>query len=122
MEGDAMKGRLTGEFFCLDRWFQSSAIALPLEARGLYREMLSRGWLNGGWLPNNHDAIRRLVGASEIEWRRSWPLVEPYWRVDGARLVNDTQLKIYGDAKVRADRATHGGAARGAQLQLLKRG
>jgi uncharacterized protein YdaU (DUF1376 family) len=110
---------LTGEYFHVDRWLASSAIALPLETRGLYREMLSRAWINGAKLPKDHDAIKRLVGASDKEWRRCWPSLERYWRIDGAYLVNDVQLKIYATSLARASRGQRGGAAR-AQLKLLK--
>jgi uncharacterized protein YdaU (DUF1376 family) len=114
-----MKTTLTGEFFCVDRWIQSQAFGMSIEARGLYREMLSRAWLNGGWLPNDHAAIRRLIGASELEWKRCWPLIEHYWRIDAAgRLVNDVQVTLYEAAKTRFERARRGGAGR-AQLRLL---
>jgi uncharacterized protein YdaU (DUF1376 family) len=110
---------MTGEFFYVDRWLASSAFSLPIEVRGLYREMLSRAWLNGAKLPNDHDAIKRLVGASEKEWRRCWPSIERYWRIDGAFLVNDVQRKIYATSVARASRGQRGAGAR-AQLQLLK--
>lgn len=110
---------LTGEFFYVDRWLTSSAFSLPIEIRGLYREMLSRAWVNGAKLPNDHEAIQRLVGASEKEWRRCWPAVAKYWRVEGAYLVNDVQREIYEKALARASRARHGGSSR-AQLALLK--
>lgn len=90
--------KLIAEWFWVDRWTGSTAFALDLEARGLYREMLSQAWRRGGRLPSDHQAIRRLVGASEKEWKRTWPKVEPYWRLDGDHLVNDTQLKVYADA------------------------
>jgi uncharacterized protein YdaU (DUF1376 family) len=63
--------KLLAEWFWVDRWTGSTAFGLPLEARGLYREMLSQAWRRGGRLPNDHDQIRRIVGASEKEWRRA---------------------------------------------------
>jgi uncharacterized protein YdaU (DUF1376 family) len=96
---------MTGEFFYVDRWLASSAFALPIEVRGLYREMLSRAWLNGAKLPNNHEAIQRLIGASAAEWRRCWPLVAKYWRIDGADMVNDVQRQIYAASLARSSRA-----------------
>lgn len=90
--------KLRAEWFWTDRWFGSSAIELAIEPRGLYREMLTRAWPRGARLPNNHEAIRRMTGCTVVEWRRCWPKVEPYWRVDGESLVNDTQLEIYAEA------------------------
>jgi uncharacterized protein YdaU (DUF1376 family) len=66
-----------------------------MEARGLYREMLTQAWRRGGRLPNDHEAIRRAVGATPREWRRGWPAVEKYWRIEGEWLMNDTQLEVY---------------------------
>ena len=72
----------------------SSAFLLPLEPRGLYREMLTQAWRRGGRLPASHEAVRRAVGCTKVEWRRCWPKIERYWRVDGDALVNDTQLDV----------------------------
>ena len=36
-----MKTNLRAEWFWTDRWMGSSAFLLPMEARGLYREMLT---------------------------------------------------------------------------------
>jgi len=58
-----------------------------MEARGVYREMLTQAWRRGARLPNDHEAIRRAIGATVGEWRRSWPLVKKFWRVDGEGLV-----------------------------------
>jgi uncharacterized protein YdaU (DUF1376 family) len=91
--------KLLAEWFWVDRWTGSSAFQLPLEARGLYREMLSQAWRRDARLPNDHEAIQRLVGATLKEWRRCWPAIERYWRIDGDSLVNDTQLEIYQRAK-----------------------
>lgn len=96
--------KLLAEWFWTDRWMGSSAFLLPLEARGLYREMLTQAWRRGAQLPNDHEAIRRAVGSSEKEWTRAWPLVERFWRVQGDTLVNDTQLLVYADAKERSDK------------------
>lgn len=87
--------KLLAEWFWIDRWMGSSAFLLPLAARGLYREMLSQAWRRGAQLPNNHEAIRRAVGATKREWVQSWPLIQRYWRVEADSLVNDTQVEIY---------------------------
>jgi len=87
--------KLLAEWFWIDRWMGSSAFLLPVEARGLYREMLSQAWRRGARLPNDHDAIQRAVGCTKKEWARGWLLIAKYWRVDGDYLVNDTQQEIY---------------------------
>lgn len=90
--------KLRAEWFWCDRWANSSAKALPIAHRGLYREMLTAAWSLGARLPANHADIRRLVGVEMKEWKLLWPRVEPYWRVDGDFLVNDTQLEVYAEA------------------------
>lgn len=107
MGGDGEK--LTAEWFWIDRWMGSSAFLLPIEPRGLYREMLSQAWRRGARLPNDHDAIRRACGVTEAEWGRCWPLLERYWIVDGDGLVNATQLEVFAEAKGRAERASEHG-------------
>jgi hypothetical protein len=108
-ERTSVDAKLRAEWFEVDRWTTSSAVALPLEARGLYREMLSQAWVRGARLPLEPEAIRRVTYTTVEEWARAWPHVATYWReLDGA-LVNDTQLGIYADAKARADRASERG-------------
>jgi uncharacterized protein YdaU (DUF1376 family) len=77
-----------------------------MEARGLYREMLTQAWRRGARLPNNPEAIRRATGTTIAEWRRSWPKVKPFWHVLGAFLVNDTQRAVYADCVARQASAT----------------
>ncbi len=111
--------KLLAEWFWVDRWMGSSAFGLPLEARGLYREMLSQAWRRGARLPNDHDQIRRFVACTPGEWRRAWPSVKRFWRMDGDDLVNDTQLLVYADAQGRAKRA-HDKALAAAQARHEK--
>ena len=98
----------------------SSAFLLPMEARGVYREMLTQAWRRGASLPNDHEAIRRAIGATVGEWRRSWPVVKKFWRVEGEMLVNETQQGIYAEAKGRSEKASRRGQA-GAQAQREQR-
>jgi uncharacterized protein YdaU (DUF1376 family) len=87
----------------------SRAFLLPLEARGLYREMLTQAWRRGAQLPNDPEAIRRAIGATLPEWRRSWPRVRKFWRVQGDTLVNDTQREVYAETLRRSTLASvHG--------------
>lgn len=110
------KDKLLAEWFWTDRWMGSSGFLLPLEPKGLYREMLTQAWMRGARLPNDHEAIRRATGTTAAEWRRCWPIVARYWRVDGDFLVNDTQLEVYADAKAGSERASNRGRA-GAQAR-----
>lgn len=108
--------KLLAEWFWTDRWDGSSASLLPMEARGLYREMLTQAWRRGGRLPNDPDAIQRAVRCSAEEWSRCWPKVRRYWTVDGDWLVNRTQQEVYAKAKASCDasreRSKRGAAAR----------
>lgn len=74
-----------------------------MEARGLYREMLTQAWRRGAKLPDDHETIRRAIAATEDEWQRSWPRVAPFWRSVDGWLVNDTQLEIYRECLERAE-------------------
>jgi len=112
--GRVKKDKLLAEWFWTDRWIGSSGFLLPMEARGVYREMLTQSWRRGARLPNDHEAIRRAIGATVGEWRRAWPLVKKFWRVDGESLVNDTQVGVYEEARGRSDRASARGL-KGAQ-------
>lgn len=83
--------------FWVDRWRGSSASYLPLDARGLYREMLSEAWARGANLPNDHEAIRRICRVTEAEWDRCWPQIASHWETRGDLLINTTQLELYSD-------------------------
>lgn len=96
---------LRAEWFWTDRWMTSSAFLLPAEPRGVYREMLTQAWMRGGSLPDDHEAIQRACGLTRSEWKRCWPKVQRYWRVEGETLVNDTQLEVMAVARDGADRA-----------------
>jgi len=106
MAPKAPADKLLGEWFWTDRWMGSSAFLLPLEPRGLYREMLTQAWRRGARLPNDHETIQRAVGCTAVEWKRCWPKVERYWRVDGTDIVNDTQLEVYAKCQEEQQRAS----------------
>jgi uncharacterized protein YdaU (DUF1376 family) len=101
--------KLLAEWFWTDRWTGSSAFLLSLEARGLYREMLTQAWRRGARLPADPEQIRRAVGATAEEWARCWPLVQRYWRQDGDDLVNDTQLAVYRESQEQLARSSDHG-------------
>lgn len=99
----------------------SSAFLLPIEPRGLYREMMTAAWRRGARLPTSHEAIRRAIGCTLEEWDRCWPVIAEYWHEADGSLVNDTQLEVYAEAVKQAnaahDRAVLGGQARAAQAR-----
>lgn len=114
------QNKLLAEWFWIDRWVGSSAFSLPIDARGLYREMLTQAWRRDARLPNDPDQIRRMTGVTTDEWKRCWPKVKRYWRVRGDSLINETQLEIYAEAKGRAERASRRGLS-GAQALHKRR-
>lgn len=113
--------KLLAEWFWIDRWVGSSAFLLPIDARGLYREMLTQAWRRGAKLPNDFEAIRRAVGVTPDEWKRCWPQIKQWWRVEGECLVNDTQLEIYHESVERnqnyTERARHAAKARWSRVR-----
>lgn len=112
--------KLLAEWFWTDRWMGSSAFLLPLEPRGLYREMLTQAWRRGGKLPNDHEAIRRAVGCTAAEWRRCWPKIESYWQVCGEFLSNQTQSDVIESALAKHASAVDRGR-KGAEEKSKKR-
>ncbi len=119
-----MAEKLFAEWFSVDRWNGSSAKGLPIECRGIYREMLSQAWIRGAQLPNDHRKIRSICGIELDEWERCWPQVEEYWVTteDNLFIYNGTQTEVYIDAKQRhinaQARAQAGAQAR--HKQVLK--
>ncbi len=115
--------KLLAEWFWADRWMGSSGFLLPMEPRGVYREMLTQAWRRGAKLPNDHAQIRRAIGASVGEWRRCWPKVKPFWMLKDGALVNETQVAIYADALKKSlaakTKAKKGAAARWGNAQAL---
>jgi uncharacterized protein YdaU (DUF1376 family) len=111
--------RVPAEWFWVDRWVRSSAFLLPLESRGLYREMLSQAWARGAELPADPERIQRAVGVTREEWDRTWPLVERYWKRDGIVLVNETQLEVFRQRQEAVEKAAERGR-RGAAARHFK--
>ena len=107
-----MGNKLLAEWFWTDRWFGSSGFLLPLEARGLYREMLTAAWRREARLPNDHAAIRRAVGVTDEEWARAWPQVKRFWAEEDGWLVNRTQQEVYADSLALHEGHVAGGKAR----------
>ena len=99
------------EWFWTDRWDGSSAALLPLEARGLYREMLTQAWRRGARLPSNVEAIKRAVRCTDEEWARCWPLVKPYWVERDGWLTNETQVEVWEETRKQMEARSSRGAA-----------
>lgn len=99
------------EWFWTDRWDGSSAALLPLEARGLYREMLTQAWRRDGRLPSSPEAIKRAVRCTDEEWARCWPLVKPYWVERDGWLTNETQMEVLSETKRQMEVRSNRGAA-----------
>lgn len=90
------------ECFYTDRWRGSRAFMLPLELRGLYRELLTAAWHECASLPADLDEVRsKIVLVSEEEWARTWPTIARYWQLVDGRLVNLQQQAIYAEAQAR---------------------
>lgn len=83
----------------------SSGFLLPLEPRGLYREMLTQAWRRGASLPEEPELIRRACGVTVEEWDRCWPLVSKYWQHEDGQIFNETQREVYAEAANRKMKA-----------------
>ena len=112
-----MSEKMRAEWFWADRWLLSSARMLPMEARGLYREMLTAAWLQGARLPANPEAIQIATGCPESVWGRCWPLIRRYWAEGDGFIWNDTQVEVYRECQrqrqAAIERARKGGTASG---------
>jgi hypothetical protein len=67
-------------FRALD-WILSSERLIPMEARGLHREMLTQYVLRGE-LWTDQSSVRRVCGCEIEEWERCWPTVSKLWYAD----------------------------------------
>ena len=108
-----MSDKLRAEWFWTDRWRSSSGFLLPMEARGLYREMLTAAWTLGAWLPNDHEQIRLYTGCLPEVWERCWPLIEAKWKQEGSKLVNETQRQIFNECLTLSEKRALAGACGG---------
>jgi uncharacterized protein YdaU (DUF1376 family) len=106
MAGRRATDKLRAEWFWADRWTTSRGHTLPVGPRGVYREMLTQAWLREAKLPNDHEEICRICAFTKKEWKACWPTVEPFWMIDGAFLVNVTQVVVYLEAKEAAAKST----------------
>ena len=119
-----MSEKLRAEWFWTDRWFGSSAMLLPLEAKGLYREMLTRAWSLGAKLPAEAKLIKKVVLIEDDEWDRCWPLVEPYWETseDGKHIYNQTQQEVMSASTSLSEKRAKAGRKGGRRSGEVRRG
>ena len=115
-----MSDKLRAEWFWTDRWRSSSAFLLPMEARGLYREMLTAAWTLGAWLPNDHEAIRMYTGCLPEVWKRCWPLIEAKWKQEGSKIYNETQREVFNQCLTLSEKRALAGS-RGGKASAKKR-
>jgi uncharacterized protein YdaU (DUF1376 family) len=67
-------------------WRGSEAVmAMTMEERGLYHELLDHAWETGS-LPTDEAVLRKIAQATEREWRRSWPKVRQQFVEHDGRL------------------------------------
>lgn len=87
--------KLLAEWFWTDRWDGSSAVGLPIAARGLYREMLTQWCRLGGRLPSNLSEVQSLVRVTDAEWADTWPAVRTFWlEIDGSLYPVDDIVRV----------------------------
>lgn len=60
---------------------------MPLEAVGLYTLMLCAQW-DGGDLPDDPEAVARIIGRDVAEVEAAWPYVRPCFELNGTGIVN----------------------------------
>lgn len=102
------------------RDFVCSTRTWPLEARGVYRELLDAQWDMGGsgvgTLPDDEEQLRELARATPEQWRVAWRLVEPKFpRVEGGR--RNPRLEQHREAAL----AVYLGRRKGAEKTNSKR-
>lgn len=102
------------------RDFMSSTRTWPLEARGIYRELLDAQWDAGGsgvgMLPDDEEQLRELARATPEQWRVAWRFVEPKFpRVEGGR--RNVRLEQHREAAI----ADYLGRRKGADKTNSKR-
>lgn len=80
----------------IDRWRESATYrSLSLAGQGLHRELIGAAFRRGGWLPHDPTILMRASGTLLWEWRKLWPTVRPFWRVDGDRIVPGPEVRLY---------------------------
>jgi uncharacterized protein YdaU (DUF1376 family) len=102
-------------------WRGSEAVlAMTLEERGLYRELLDHCW-EAGSLPTKEDTLRRITRASEKEWKRCWPAVKTQFFEQDGRLrhikVDEKRPELEEWHESRREAGRKGGLRRGQKLR-----
>lgn len=99
------------------KWFPSDALGdehysgFTLAERGLFHLCLDYAWINDG-LPEDPEAVRRLLRIDRREFAKIWPAVEPEFpKVDGRRR-NGRQESERAECKTRSAKASESVKAR----------
>jgi uncharacterized protein YdaU (DUF1376 family) len=87
-------------------WRSDEAVeALSPEARGMYRELLDRQWINKGSIPSDLPGIARAANCSIAYAKKHWPAVAPFFvHHSEGRLHNVRLTAIYAESIEHAGR------------------
>lgn len=86
---------------------------------GSYLALLIAGWRNGGWLPNDPDLLRKYARCKPANWAKRWRVLEPFFYVEGDRLLQKKQVEIYKKAIDRREKFRANGK-KGGEAKSLK--
>lgn len=73
-------------------WLGDSMVRrMPLEARGVYIDLLCHAW-DAGCIPSDRDEIAHMLGIQRRKLDSLWSSIEPWWKSDGnGGLINPRQ-------------------------------
>ena len=100
------------QFYPAD-WVMSTR-TIPAEARGVYIDLLSYSWTEGG-LPADLDGLHSYVGLPKAKFERLWDAhLSRRWESDGnGRLLNARQEKERDKQRRWREKSAKGGRASG---------
>lgn len=100
------------QFYPAD-WVMSTR-TIPAEARGVYIDLLSFAWTEGG-LPADLSGLESFVGLPKGKFKKLWEThLAHRWESDGnGRLVNPRQVKELEKQKAWREKSAKGGRASG---------
>jgi uncharacterized protein YdaU (DUF1376 family) len=99
------------QFYPAD-WVMSTR-TMPVEARGVYIDLLSFAWTEGG-LPADLDGLHTYVGLGKQKFKRLWDThLSSRWEGDGnGRLLNPRQEQEREKQRRWREKSAKGGRAR----------
>lgn len=85
------------------RWNRSETVrSMNMTARGIYRELMDAQYMsNHGDLPDDPQALRRLIGAESHEWKHFMPYLDTVFPAQGGRRSNPTMALVRKENDVR---------------------